>query len=101
MDNLNDQTSTIKKPWVVGLLSIDFELVTVLNVFVSDENRLSTFPCLASGGDLDDFDYITLGDGGGVDFAGEEGDLVVLDDDGFAGEAEAFEQVGDGGGGFE
>lgn len=56
---------------------------------------------LAAGGYLDDFDDVAFGDGGGVDFAGEEGDLVVLDDDGFAGEAEAFEQVGDGGGGVE
>ena len=58
------------------------------------------FP-LTSCGDLDDFDDVAFGEGGGGDFPGEEGDLVVLDDDGFAGEAEAFEQVGDGGGGVE
>ena len=56
---------------------------------------------LTSGGDLDDFDDVAFGEGGGGDFPGEEGDLVVLDDDGFAGEAEAFEQVGDGGDGVE
>ncbi len=56
---------------------------------------------ITSGGDLDDFDDVAFSDGGGVDFGGEEGDLVEFDDDGFAGEAEAFEQVGDGGGGFE
>jgi hypothetical protein len=56
---------------------------------------------LASGGDLDDFDDVAFGEGGGGDFSGEEGDLVVFDDDGFAGEAEALEEVGDGGGGVE
>jgi len=59
------------------------------------------FFLLTSGGDLDDFDDVAFGEGGGGDFSGEEGDLVVLDDDGFAGEAEAFEQVGYGGGGVE
>lgn len=56
---------------------------------------------LASCGDLDDFDDVAFGEGGGGDFSGEEGDLVVFDDDGFAGEAEALEEVGDGGGGVE
>lgn len=56
---------------------------------------------LTAGGDLDDFDDVAVRDRGGVDFAGEEGFLVALDHDGFAGEAEGVEQVSDGGGGLE
>jgi hypothetical protein len=56
---------------------------------------------LTTCGDLDDFDHVTFSDGGGVDLAGEEGDLIVLDDDGFAGEAQAIQKVGYRGGVLE
>jgi hypothetical protein len=50
---------------------------------------------------LHDFDDVAFVEGRGVDFAGEEGLFVVLDDHGFAGETEEGQQIGDGVNGIE
>lgn len=56
---------------------------------------------LTAGGDDDEFEAIVLVDETGFEIGGAEGLAVKFGDEGFSGEAEGLEEVGEAGGGGE